>query len=51
MNVLTLLVAISIGIMASSYVWAWRSGTVRETTQERYDHRFDRIVARIRRPG
>jgi hypothetical protein len=51
MAVLTLLVATSIGIMASSFVWAWRFGSPHETIQERHDLEFERIADRIRQAG
>lgn len=44
-------VVISVGVMTGTVAWAWRSGTLFETTQERYDHEFERITQRLRRSG
>jgi hypothetical protein len=44
-------VVTSVGVMAGTVAWAWRSGTLFETPQERYDHEFERITQRLRRSG
>ena len=44
-------VVASVGVMAGAVAWAWRSGTLFETPQERYDHEFERITQRLRRSG
>lgn len=51
MEVIASLVATSVGVMLGTVVWAWRSGSLFETTQERYDHEFERITQRLRRSG
>ena len=51
MAVIASLVATSIGVMVGAVVWAWRSGSLFETKQERYDHEFERITRRLRRSG
>jgi hypothetical protein len=51
MAVIASLVATSVGIMVGTVVWAWRSGTLFETPQERYDHEFERITHSLRRSG
>ncbi len=30
-----------------SVIWGWRNGTLTETTQDRYDWDFERIVSQI----
>lgn len=44
-------VVTSVGVMAGTVAWAWRSGTLFETPQERYDHEFERITHSLRRSG
>lgn len=51
MVVLASLVATSLAVMAFAVAWGWRNGTLAETPQERYDHEFERIAARLHRPG
>jgi hypothetical protein len=44
-------VVTSVGVMAGTVAWAWRSGTLFETPQEGHDHEFERITQRLRRLG
>jgi len=47
MAVLVSLVATAFAIIISALGWAWSSGTLHETAQERLDRHFERITERF----
>ena len=50
---MTMIVLVVVGVLLPSaailvtILWGWRHGTLKETTQERYDWDFEQIVSRI----
>lgn len=39
------LVIVAIAIIAGCVIWGWRNDTLWESDQERFDRRFDKIIA------
>lgn len=46
MVVIAILVLAACGVVVEAFMWGLRNGTVSQSDQERYDHRFERITRR-----
>ncbi len=51
MFLLVLLVALAVKIIVAAVAWAWRTGTLHPSEQERIDLEFERIVRRLESPA